>query len=241
MAVKMAAKRMGSGEQDDRFKARMLLSEYMQQVEDDEPAPTPTPEGMFVELMNGDTLTGEGRTRIERIIQLIHGQKEYQTLIAGRIREQADSAITEAYMLTLLDMSSQLNRLLAKYAVIPQVQLLWPEPIHYFLPADFFSLPTESMKSISAKQAEVGAVLTIVQLAQRHQLQVVKKCICGLYFLAGRVDQNYCSAKCRVKDHQSSDEFKAKRRKADRTRYQLHRDGIVKADTGRKDGTQKTR
>lgn len=234
----MARSRKGNTEADDRFKAHMLLGEFSKQIGDGEPAPAP--QGMFIELMNGDSLASESKTRIERVIQLFRGLKEYQALISVRVREQADSAVTEAYMLTLLDMSGQLNRLLSQYAVIPQIQPLWPEPHHYFLPADTFSLPTDSMKRIEAKQAEVGAVLTIVQLAQRNKLQDVKKCLCGNYFLAGRIDQNYCSVKCRVKAHQSSEEFKAKRREADRKRYRLHVDGKIKESKRGKHGTQKT-
>jgi len=235
----MAKSRKGNTEADDRFKVRMLLGEFSKQIGDGEPAPTP--QGLFIELMNGDSLASESKTRIERIIQLFRGLKEYQALISISVREKAVSAITEAYMHTLLDMSAQLNRLLSQYAVIPQIQPLWPEPHHYFLPADAFSPPTDSMKRIEAKQAEVGAVLTIVQLAQRNKLQDVKECLCGMYFLAGRIDQNYCSVKCRVKAHQSSDEFKEERRRADRARYRMHRDGKVKEGTGRKHGTQKTR
>lgn len=235
----MAKIRKGSSEADDRFNVRMLLWEFSKQVADEEPAPTP--QGMFIELMNGDSLTGESKTRIERVIQLFRGLKEYQVLISTRIRQEskfADSEMymltTEALMLTLLDMSRQLNECLAQYAVIPQIQPLWPVPLHYFLPA-------HAANRSPAERGEAGAVLSAVLLAQRNQLQDVRKCLCGKYFLAGRIDQNYCSVKCRVKAHQSSEEFKDKRRKADRARYRQHRDGRVKESTRRNHGTKKTR
>ena len=175
----MAKSRKGNAKADDRFNARMLLGEFLKQIAEGEPSQTP--QGMLIELMNGDSLTSESKTRIERIIQLLRGQKEYQALISARIRAEPKSSAsvmhtltTEALMLTLLDMSRGSNRLLALYVGIPQIQPLWPEPRHYFLPADSFSLPVDSMEAISAKQAEVGAVLTVVQLAQRNQLQDVK-------------------------------------------------------------------
>lgn len=235
----MAKSRKGNTEADDRFNVRMLLWEFSKQITEEEP--TPTPQGMFIELMNGDSLASESKTRIERVIQLFRGLKEYQGLITARIREESKFAgsemymlTTEALMLTLLDMSRQLNECLARYAVIPQIQPLWPAPLHYFLPAD-------ATNRSPAEQAEAGAVLSTVLLAQRNQLQDVKQCSCGSYFVAGRIDQNHCSVKCRVKAHQSSDEFKEKRRKADRERYRLHRDGKVKEGKGRKHGTQKAR
>lgn len=233
----MAKKRKGNAEADDLFNVRRLLWEASKQIAKAEPGPTP--QGMFIELMNGDSLTGESKTRIERIIQLFRGLKDYQGLIAARIHEEskfADSEMykltTEALMLTLFDWSSQLNKCLARYAVVPQFELFWPAPLHYFLPAD-------ATNRSPAERAEAGAVLTAVLLAQRNQLQDVKQCSCGRYFAAGRIDQSYCSVKCRVKAHQSSDQFRAKRREADRARYRLHRDGKVKEGKRRKHGTQK--
>jgi hypothetical protein len=45
------------------------------------------------------------------------------------------------------------------------------------------------------------------------------KCRCGKFFLARRIDQRHCSTNCRVREHQSSDEFKEKRRIYDRRHY----------------------
>lgn len=228
----MAKSRKGKREGEGQFDVSVMLGEFSNRLAREEPLPTPSE--MLVELMNGDVLTSDSKMRVERIIQLLRGQKEYVSLISARfLREQAASVLTEAYMLTLIDINNQLNEKLSRYAVIPQTQSFFPAPFHYFLPAD-------SNNRSPDERAEVGAVLAAVQLAQRGQLQDVRQCSCGSYFVAGRIDQNYCSVKCRVKAHQSSEEFKAKRRETDRQRYQLHAKGKVKQTTRRKDGTKKT-
>lgn len=228
----MPKSRRGKIDGDREFEAGVLLGEFSKRLAQEESLPTA--QGMLIELMNGDTLTTDGKKRAERIIQLLRSQKEYLSLISGRVRERAMPAITEAYMLTLMDISCQLNEWLSRYAVIAQIQLFFPAPLHYFLPAD-------STNRSPAERAEIGAVLTAVQLAQRDQLQNVRQCSCGNYFVAGRIDQSYCSVKCRVKAHQSSEEFRAKRRQSDRKRYRLHRNGKVKESRGRKHVGQKAR
>jgi hypothetical protein len=228
----VAKSRKGKGDRDARFTVGVMLSEFSKRVANDETLPTPSE--MLVDLMNGDVLSGDSKLRVERIIQLLRGQKEYISLISAHVREHGTPLIAEAYMMTLIDISDQLNEKLSRYAVIPQTQSFFPVPFHYFLPA-------ASNDRSPEERAEVSAVLTAVQLAQRDQLQDVRQCSCGDYFVAGRIDQSYCSVKCRVKAHQSSEEFKAKRRKADRKRYRLHREGKVKEATRRNHGPEKTR
>lgn len=209
-----------------------MLGEFSKRLAKEEPSPTPSE--MLAELMNGDVLTSDSKMRVERVIQLLRGQKEYVSLISTRARERGTDVITKGYMMTLMDISEQLNENLSHYAVIPQTQTFFPEPFHYFLPAD-------SNSRSEAEKAEVGAVMGAVLLAQQDQIQNVRQCSCGTFFVAGRIDQSYCSVKCRVKAHQSSEEFKAKRRKADRERYQLHKDGMVKEVRRRSHGSQKAR
>lgn len=228
----MAKSRKGKSDGDDQFTVQVMLGEFSERLAKEKSLPTPSE--MLVELMNGDVLTGDSKMRVGRIIQLLRSQKEYVSLIAARMPEQANPAITDSYMRTLIDISVQVNEWLSRYAVIPQIEPFFPAPLHYFLPAD-------STNRSASERADVSAVLSAVLLAQRNQLGDVKQCSCGSYFVAGRIDQSYCSVKCRVKAHQSSEEFRAERRKKDRERYRLHRDGKVKEGRGRKHGTQKAR
>ena len=228
----MAKKRKGNNDANREFQARMVLSEFAEQLANEKLLATPSE--LLVEAMNGNVLIDESKLRVERVIQLLRGQREYLSLIIARFSEQSTSAITEAYMLTLIDISFQLNESLSRYVVIPQIQICAPSPLHYFLPAD-------SNSRSPVERAEVGAVMGAVLLAQQDQIQHIRQCSCGKYFVAGRIDQTHCSTKCRVKAHQSSEEFKAKRRKADRERYRLHTGGKVKDTTRRKDGPKKTR
>lgn len=61
----------------------------------------------------------------------------------------------------------------------------------------------------------------------------VRTCFCGSKFMAsGRSNQLYCSTKCRVNRYQSTEEFKAERRGADRRHYEYRkkkREGTVTA------------
>jgi len=75
---------------------------------------------------------------------------------------------------------------------------------------------------------EIGAVMCVINLGARDELGDVRQCKCKRYFLARRTDQLYCSTKCRVRYHQSSDEFKAKRREYLREWYRLKKSGKVK-------------
>lgn len=197
----------------------------------------PTLSEVLVELLNGDALTAVSKERVERMIHLFRMQKGYESQIFNRIRSKGKAAkadsIIDLLIDSAIDANSELNDMLLQYAVIPQVHPVAEAPTLYFLPG--------GSNCSAEKQSEVGAVMSAVQLAQRDQIQNVRECSCGRYFVAGRVDQNYCSVKCRVKAHQSSEEFKAKRREADRTRYRLHKEGKVKETTMRGDGAQKTR
>jgi len=63
----------------------------------------------------------------------------------------------------------------------------------------------------------------LTHLALRDELDRVRRCRCGKYFFARRLDQVYCRTKCRVLYHQSSPEFKVKRRKYQREWYHLQK------------------
>ena len=146
-----------------------------------------------------------------------------------------DDTLADAYFISLIECNRELNEGLSRYRVIPQIHPIGDGPLLYFRsykPNDGYG----------QEQYEIGAVMCALQLADRNQIDDVRERSCGTFFVAGRIDKSHCSTKCRVKAHQSSEEFKAKRREADRERYRLHRDGKVKQPNRRKsNGTQKAR
>lgn len=231
----MAKKRMRPKGDDGLPGVHLIIREFSKRLSDDKSPPS-LPE-VLVELMNGEALTSSSKGRVERMMQLFQMQKGFESQIFTRIRSKGkvakDDSITNLLIDGAIDANFALNYLLLQYAVVPQFHPVAEASTLYFLPQDSNCSPE--------KRAEVGAVMCVVQLAQRNQIQNVRECTCGKYFVAGRIDQNYCSVKCRVKAHQSSEEFKAKRREADRERYRLHHDGKVKETSRRKNVTQKAR
>ena len=231
----MALKRMRGKGDDGLFEVHSMIREFSKRLSDYKSLPTLSE--VLVELLNGEALTSSSKGRVERMMQLFRMQKGYESQIFTRIRSKGKAAEGDSIIDLLIDSAveanSELNDMLLQFAVVPQFHPVAEASTLYYLPGDSNCSPE--------KQAEVGAVMCAVQLAQRNQIQNVRECSCGKYFVAGRIDQNYCSVKCRVKAHQSSEEFKAKRREADRERYRLHNDGKVKETNRRKDVTQKTR
>jgi hypothetical protein len=193
----------------------------------------PTLSEVLVELLNGDTLTAVSKPRVERILHLLKFQRGYVSQLATRLHSR-DQVAADLYVTSLLECNFELKERLLCYKVTPQIHPAGTPPALFFL-------PVESSGQSLEEKAEVAAVMSALQLAQQSQIDNVRECSCGTFFVAGRIDQQHCSTKCRVKAHQSSEEFKAKRREADRNRYRLHRDGKVKETNGRKDGTQKAR
>jgi hypothetical protein len=57
-----------------------------------------------------------------------------------------------------------------------------------------------------------NALLAVVQLIEREELDTLRRCDCGKWYFASRSDQKSCSATCRQRRHASSPEFRATRR-----------------------------
>jgi hypothetical protein len=191
----------------------------------------PTVAEELVETLNGGNLDTEGRSRVLRVIQLLQTRHWYTArLLRGDLKDW-DSRHSVALLEVLIEDAFTLNELLLRYRLSPQIGPLRKITTLSFLPFDE-----------DTSVAESSAVMRALQLAERDDFDRVRECTCGKFFLAGRIDQQHCSTACRVKAHQSSDEFKAKRREADRERYRLHRDGKLKETNRRKsNGTQKAR
>jgi hypothetical protein len=153
--------------------------------------------------------------------------------LSSSLRESASvKKIDQSFGVTEQLDVQRLNKVLREYSFTPQLEPVWDLRRKTF----FAALPNSTEEN-----AERNGVMYALMLFERREISRVKGCHCGKFFVPRRVDQRHCSVKCRVNDHQSSDEFKAKRRAADRERYRLHRDGRVKQTTRRKHGTQKAR
>jgi hypothetical protein len=231
LAVEMAKSRMRKKGDDGLFAVHGMVRASLERLWRRKNPPTLSE--VLVDLLNGNKLTGKSKRRVARIIQLIRFQKGYKSQFNASMHLNDDS-LADIYFNSYAECGFELSESLRNYKVIPQFDPAEFGPMLYFLSA-------KSNGGSPEEQTEIGAVMCTLQLAERDQIDNVRKCSCGKFFVAGRIDQSYCSVKCRVKTHQSSDEFKAKRRRADRERYRLHRDGKVKESGGRKHVTKKTR
>lgn len=180
----------------------------------------------LVSLLNGNDLSEDARQRLLMILGILQTRQHYmEALSRGEFSAHAQELIR-----ALISDMNRLNDCLRRYSFIPQVNP-WDEHTR-----TYFTLPD----SLS-EDSERNGVMYALKLAERGEISLVRHCYCGKFFAAKRVDHAHCSTRCRVNEHQSSEEFKAKRRRADRDRYRLHREGKVKQTTRRKHGAQKTR
>lgn len=72
------------------------------------------------------------------------------------------------------------------------------------------------------------AAHAVIQLAEKRLLQRVRRCVCGKYFFANFSHQRSCSAACRHKNYEQTEQFKERRRAYMRTYYRLKISGKVK-------------
>lgn len=178
-------------------------------------------------LLNGNDLAKDARDRLITILGTLQTRQHYmQALSRGEFSTHAQDLVSSLTADVL-----RLNESLRRYSLTPQINP-WDEHTR-----TFFALP-DSLE----EDSESNGVMYVLKLAEKGEIDSVRHCRCGKFFTAKRVDQVHCSTRCRVNEHQSSDEFKAKRRKADRERYRLHKKlGAVKQSSRRKNGTQKAR
>jgi hypothetical protein len=226
----MAKSRVREKGNDGLFAVHAMVRDFSERLSSYKLPPTLSE--VLIDLLNGNSLKAANKERVVRIHELLRFQKGYASQAIARFRSRGK--FSDFYIENLLECYFELNERLSSYKITPQIDPIGAAPTLYFLPA-------ESSGHSPEEKAEVGAVMCALQLAQQDQIDTVRECLCGTFFVAGRIDQNYCSARCRVKAHQSSEEFKAKRREADRERYRLHKDGKVKETNRRTNGTKKTR
>jgi len=225
----MAKKRMGARGDDRLLATAEMVSKLSKRILDDK-SPLSLPE-FLVDLLNGDKFTPASKGRVNRVLQLLQMRRGYMRQVRAGLLDQR---LSDRLISSAIDINCELNQRLMRYKIIPQVDPMDAAP--------FLCLSASETNHFSAEdEAEAAAVMCAVQLAQGNQIESVRECACHEFFVAGRIDQNYCSVKCRVKANQSSEEFKAKRREADRERYRLHKDGKLKETNGRKNVAQKAR
>jgi hypothetical protein len=222
----MATKRMGKPSNARALVTADMLTKFRDRIENPPPS-LPSDSELLVGLLNGDTLFGAGKERATRILTILQTRQWYMPrLLRGEFRQHFEPLVE-----ALLNDALELNELLSRYPISPQIDPIGVSPqIYFFAPS-----------LTDGEDAERAAVMSALQLAERGELGSVKHCRCGKFFLAKRSDQRHCSTNCRIREYQSSEEFKAERRKKDRERYQLHQHGKVKETTRRKHGTQKAR
>jgi hypothetical protein len=204
---------------------------------------------VLANLLNGADLAGDRKERVVEILRLLGFQKWYQSYLDERMRspgsQSAKTFDDPVYKLSIEALSvsdARLNEILTRYRVTPQISGIFTPEIRRL--AGSGGLYFVSLGAIGDREetSEIAAVMGALQLADRGQIDSVRECSCGVFFVPRRIDQRYHKTECRVKAHQSSEEFKVERRKKDRKRYQyLHRDGKVKEGKGEKHVTQKAR
>ena len=225
----MAKKRMGAKGDDRLLATAERVSKLSKRILEYKSPPS-LPD-FLVELLNGDKFTPVSKERVKRVLQLLQIRQGYISQVRAGLLDQR---LSDSLISSIIDFSFELNQRLMRYKIIPQVDPVGASP--------FLCLSASDTKYSSAEdEAEAAAVMCALQLAQGDQIESVRECACQKFFVAGRIDQNYCSVKCRVKAHQSSEGFKANRRAADRARYKLHKEGKVKETNRRKNVAQKAR
>jgi hypothetical protein len=79
-----------------------------------------------------------------------------------------------------------------------------------------------------APAGESVAAHGVIELTKQKLLDRIRCCICGKWFFARFMHQRSCSAKCRHKNYEQSEEFKENRRTYMRNYYRLKTSGKVK-------------
>lgn len=167
--------------------------------------------------------------RVARITQLLQAQRAVSKLPGAQTDAERQRFLklmtsTSASRSKSASRSGfELEDLLGRYWVSPRVYFREGQPVMIYHTTN---LNGEAKYRIEPD--EIAAAMAVLQLALRDELDRIRKCSCGKFYLARRLDQLYCCTKCRVREHQSSEEFRAKRRVYLRNLYRLKKSGRVK-------------
>ncbi|MFZ0772421.1 MAG: hypothetical protein WCA49_02555 [Candidatus Sulfotelmatobacter sp.] len=113
-----------------------------------------------------------------------------------------------------------INRMLRKYRFRPVVSA-HRELYVYWLIANKPRISRAQMKSFRAAGGGIGnmpidataAIQIVLEMAAAGALERVRRCHCGVWFLATTLKKAVCSDVCRFKKYQSKDGYKKKRRR----------------------------
>ena len=90
---------------------------------------------VLIEVLNGDTLTGGGKQWVKRIIELLRFQKGYEAQVMARLHLR-DDVTADLYVDALLKCNFELNEMLLRYKVTPQIHPGVTAPTLFFLSAE---------------------------------------------------------------------------------------------------------
>jgi hypothetical protein len=178
----------------------------------------------LIEVLNGKRLTVASKQRVERILTLLQKWQAFRAYIGwkwGGGKTNAEIERLNTVVSNVPGDTGDIYRLLSQYWVSPRILPVNGSPrIGYLVRA--------KGRNAESHKLETGLVMCLLHLSMTDELDRVGKCDCGQFFFANRVDQRYCSTRCRVRFHQASDEFKAKRRIKARKIYELKHTSKVK-------------
>jgi hypothetical protein len=187
----------------------------------------------LADWLNRKTGTKSG-SRVARIIQLLQKQRALQSL-AGPGSEADRRRLVEIIKAAKEDYSiDELGRLCDRYWVSPRLKFDGQGWRIFYVSTDG-NLRTKDR----VDREEIAAAVYVIHIGTMgDELDRIRKCFCKKFYYANRIDKDYCSTACRVYHHQSSTEFKAKRRQKLREYYELKKSGKVREGAH---GTHKTR
>jgi hypothetical protein len=189
--------------------------------------------GQLADWLNHTARTEPG-ARVWRIVQLLKKRRAIQAL-AGTGSEADRLRLVEIINEVNEDYSKdELDDLCDRYWVSLRLRFTKDGPRMQYVMTD-----AKGKTRYDVDPSELAAGIYVIQLGvMADELDRIRRCFCGKFYYAKRIDTQYCSTTCRVRHHQSSPEFKAERRKKLREYYQLKKSGKVKEGMH---GTRKTR
>jgi len=177
----------------------------------------------LLKLLGSKNAAGEGRRRIERLIEASVELAQLQPqvnmdLVLDESADKGGRAYREA--LAILEESDQLedilNGLLKRYKATQTISVL--DGVEW--------VPDHPKQSDAYRECEVA--MEIMDLFKNGSLASFRKCECGSYFFARSSITRFCSKKCRVAYWENSETRREQKRKKAKEYYHLHKSGKVR-------------
>jgi hypothetical protein len=186
---------MQNGESHDRNKANQFLGE--------------SDADGILEFLNGRPLEGQERLAAKskaRVLELISDLRNLLNCVGATW----DGKLTKE----LSDQFQSVNLRLTKYPTFP-----------IFYPKEDSPRRWNVDDALWGKRSVVEsvAVHALVRLANQGLLERLQLCQCGLWYFGRFSHQRFCSAECRVRFWESSEERKEQKRQRSRENYLYHK------------------